>query len=217
MDPTAPFPAPASTMDIDCFTSCVRSWPPCPLRSKKRQGGKTSGPAHNGSCWTLDWSGIDYGHQLLHIMRQGLASLPAAKRKKARRKKLRPRPQCVMLDPRLVRHRLRTSTTSHHAPGAGLLARCEAKKGKEEKPQAPPTMCHAGPSTNPASNTDIDYCTSCARGWPPCPLRSEKRQGGKNSGPARNVLCWTLDWSGIDYGHRLLSPQATQSWPPCLL
>ena len=104
----------ASTTDIDCFTSCARGWPPCPLRSEKRQGGKNSGPAHNGSCWTLDWSGIDYGHRLLHIMRQGLASLPAAKRKKARREKLRPRPRCVMLDPRLILHRLRTSTTAHH-------------------------------------------------------------------------------------------------------
>jgi len=54
----------------------------------------------------------------------GLASLPAAKRKKARRKKLRPRPQCVMLDPRLVRHRLRTSTalTSGDAELAALPA-----------------------------------------------------------------------------------------------
>ena len=51
----------------------------------------------------------------------------------------------IEYNPRLVRHRLRTSTASHHAPGAGLLARCEAKKGKEEKSQAPPTMCHAGP------------------------------------------------------------------------
>ena len=137
-------------------------------------------------------------------MRQGLASLPAAKRKKARRKNLRPRPQWVMLDPRLVRHRLRTSTASHHAPGAGLLARCEAKKAKEEKTQAQPTMGYAGPSTDQASTTDIDYCTSCARGWLPCPLRSAKRQGEKNSGPAHNVSCWTLDRSCIDYGHRLL-------------
>ena len=57
-------------------------------------------------------------------MRQGLASLPAAKRKKARRKKLRPRPQCVMLDPRLLLHRLRTLTalTSSDAELAALPA-----------------------------------------------------------------------------------------------
>jgi len=51
-----------------------------------------------GSYCTLSCSCIGYGHRLLHIMRQGLASLPAAKRKKARRKKLRPRPQWVMLE-----------------------------------------------------------------------------------------------------------------------
>ena len=100
-----------------------------------------------GSYCTLSCSCIDYGHRLLHIMRQELASLPAAKRKKARRKKT----------------------------------------------QAPPTMCYAGPSTGQASTTDIDCFTSCARGWPPCPLRGEKRQGGKNSGPAHNVSCRTLD------------------------
>jgi hypothetical protein len=38
-----------------------------------------------GSCWTLDCSCFDYGPRLLHIMCQGLAFLPAAKRKKARR------------------------------------------------------------------------------------------------------------------------------------
>ena len=131
----------------------------------------------------------------------GAGLLARCEAKKARRKNLRPRPRWVMLDPRLVRHRLRTSTASHHAPGAGLLARCEAKKGKEGKTQAPPTMGHAGPSTGQTSTTDIDCFTSCARGWPPCPLRSEKRQGlgGKNSGPAHDGSCWTLDWSGIDY------------------
>jgi hypothetical protein len=65
-------------------------------------------------------------------------------------------PRRIMLDPRLLLHRLRTSTASYHAPGAGFLARCEAKKGKEEKTQAPPTMDYAGPSTAPASTMDID-------------------------------------------------------------
>jgi hypothetical protein len=57
-----------------------------------------------------DKSCINYEHRLLHIMRQGLASLPAAEQKKARRKKLRPSPQWVMLDLLLVRHQLLTST-----------------------------------------------------------------------------------------------------------
>ncbi len=35
-----------------------------------------------GSCWILDCSCFDYGPRLLHIMRQGLASLPAVKREK---------------------------------------------------------------------------------------------------------------------------------------
>ncbi len=33
----------------------------------------------DGSCWTIDCSRVDDGPQLLHIMRQGLAFLPAAK------------------------------------------------------------------------------------------------------------------------------------------
>ena len=72
-----------------------------------------------GTYCTLSCSCIDCGLRLLHTMRLGLATLPAAKR----------------------------------------------KKEKEEKTQAPPTMCHAGPSTGQASTTDIDYCTPCARGW----------------------------------------------------
>ncbi len=39
----------------------------------------------------------------------------------------------TMLDPRLLLLRLRTLTASHHAPGAGFLARCEAKKGKKTR------------------------------------------------------------------------------------
>jgi hypothetical protein len=62
-----------------------------------------------------------------------------------------------MLDPQLILHRLRTLTAAHHAPGAGLLASCKANKGKEGKTQAPPTMCHAGPSTAPASQLDTRH------------------------------------------------------------
>ena len=126
----------------------------------------------------------------------------------ARRKKLRPRPQCVMQDPRLILHRLRTSTASHHVPGAGLLARCEAKKGKEEKTQAPPAMCYAGPSTGQASTTDID-CShlrrrragrlacfevekeACWRGRPlHCTGRHPAAGSGRLRGGGAQEACW---------------------------
>jgi hypothetical protein len=42
----------------------------------------------------------------------------------------------IMLNPCPLLLRLLTSTASYHAPGAGFLARCEAKKGKELKTQA---------------------------------------------------------------------------------
>ena len=113
-----------------------------------------------------------------------------------------------MLDPRLFRHRLRTSTTAHHAPGAGLLARCEAKKGKEEKTQAPPAMCYAGPSTGQASTTDID-CShlrrrragrlacfevekeACWRGRPlHCTGRHPAAGSGRLRGGGAQEACW---------------------------
>ncbi len=117
-------------------------------KRKKMQGGKNSGPAHNGSCWTLDCYCIDYGHRLFYIMRQRVVSLPAAKRKEARRKKLRPRPQWVMLDRRLVRHRLRTSTalTSGDAELTALPAlRWKRKRSKR------PLHCTSGSRLRPAA------------------------------------------------------------------
>ncbi len=42
----------------------------------------------------------------------------------------------IMLDTPQLLLRLRTLNASDHAPGAGLLARCEARKGKEVKIQA---------------------------------------------------------------------------------
>jgi hypothetical protein len=46
----------------------------------------------------------------------------------------------TMMDPRLLSLQPRTSTASHHAPGAGLLARCEVKKGREVKTKALPSQ-----------------------------------------------------------------------------
>jgi hypothetical protein len=92
MDHAGPSTVLASTMDLDCFTSCAGDWPPCPLRSEKGKEVKSR---------ALPGQGLQ---DVLHRLAHGR----------------------TMLDPQLPLLRLRTSTASHHAPGADLLARCEA-------------------------------------------------------------------------------------------
>ena len=103
-------------MDLDCFTSCARGWLPCPLQSKKKARRQNLLPytvtdfntwfifwLRDKPYWTLDCSCFDYGPRLLHIMRQGLASLPAAKQKEGKEVKPRALPSHGLQD---VLHRL---------------------------------------------------------------------------------------------------------------
>ena len=90
-------------------------------------------------------------------------------------------------------------------------------------------MDHAGPLTALASTTDFDCIASCARGWPPCPLRSEKRQRGQTTGLTQtrtsrraSSLGSLTDHAGpstalastMDLG---CFTSCARGWPPCLI
>ena len=89
----------------------------------------------DGSCWTIDRSCIGYGLRLLYLMCYGAGRLARCEAKKGKEEKhglrhglqgvlLRLAHQRIMLDPRLLLHRLQTSMRHTTRHGAGCFARC---------------------------------------------------------------------------------------------
>ena len=139
----------------------------------------------------------------------------------------------IRLDPRLLGHQLRTLTASHHEPRGWLpcpLRSGNRQGGKNTGPQllllrlrtSCADLAHRRTMPDPRLRLHRLRTSTVSRhtrrGWPPCPLQSGNRQGGKTQalncsciGYGLRLLawlidgqCWTLDCACIGSGLRLL-------------